>query len=113
MAGLKWLSLFPRVTGLLGKQVKRKQAIDLMGLTFPNRVGLAAGFDKDAKWIDELSTLGFGHIEIGTLTPRSQEGNPKPRLFRLTRDRALINRMGFNNGGVRSAVKRLIRDAPM
>ncbi len=77
------------------------------GLTFENPVGLAAGFDKDARWIDELSTLGFGFIEIGTLTPKAQPGNAKPRLFRLPEDHALINRMGFNNGGVDEAVRRL------
>lgn len=75
----------------------------LFGLTFQNPVGLAAGFDKDAKLTDELSTLGFGFIEIGTLTPKPQPGNDKPRLFRLPQDQALINRMGFNNGGVIAA----------
>lgn len=79
----------------------------LLGLTFPNAVGLAAGFDKDAKLIDSLSALGFGFIEIGTLTPKPQPGNDKPRLFRLPKDRALINRMGFNNEGVHAAVGRL------
>ncbi len=79
----------------------------LFGLTFPNPVGLAAGFDKDARLIDELSSLGFGFIEIGTLTPRAQPGNEKPRLFRLPADQALINRMGFNNEGVEAAVERL------
>lgn len=79
----------------------------IMGLTFSNPVGLAAGFDKDAKLIDELACLGFGFIEIGTLTPRPQAGNAKPRLFRLAKDKALINRMGFNNEGVLAAVARL------
>jgi len=79
----------------------------LFGLSFENPVGLAAGFDKDARWIDELSTLGFGFIEIGTLTPKAQPGNEKPRLFRLPEDHALINRMGFNNGGVMDATERL------
>ncbi len=79
----------------------------LFGITFQNPVGLAAGFDKDAKLIDELATFGFGFIEIGTLTPRPQPGNDKPRLFRLPQDQALINRMGFNNGGVLAAVERL------
>ncbi|QHL88868.1 quinone-dependent dihydroorotate dehydrogenase [Nibribacter ruber] len=79
----------------------------VFGLTFPNPVGLAAGFDKDAKMIDEFSELGFGFIEIGTLTPKPQEGNPKPRLFRLPQDGAIINRMGFNNQGVDAAVERL------
>ncbi|WP_162427159.1 quinone-dependent dihydroorotate dehydrogenase [Pontibacter pudoricolor] len=80
---------------------------ELFGLKFPNPVGLAAGFDKDAKLIDELGNLGFGFIEIGTLTPKGQEGNPKPRLFRLPEDQAIINRMGFNNEGVDAAVARL------
>lgn len=79
----------------------------LFGLTFRNPVGLAAGFDKDAKLIDELSCFGFGFIEIGTLTPKPQAGNSKPRLFRLPDDQALINRMGFNNEGVLNAVERL------
>jgi len=79
----------------------------LLGLRFKNPVGLAAGFDKDAKLIDELASFGFGFIEIGTLTPKAQPGNDKPRLFRLPQDQALINRMGFNNGGVAEAVERL------
>lgn len=79
----------------------------LFGITFPNPVGLAAGFDKDAKLIDELACFGFGFIEIGTLTPKPQSGNEKPRLFRLPADQGLINRMGFNNGGVAEAVIRL------
>ncbi|WP_268035642.1 quinone-dependent dihydroorotate dehydrogenase [Algoriphagus sp. PAP.12] len=80
---------------------------EVFGLKFKNPVGLAAGFDKDAKVIDEMAMLGFGFIEIGTLTPKPQDGNPKPRLFRLPQDEALINRMGFNNGGVTEAVERL------
>jgi dihydroorotate dehydrogenase len=79
----------------------------LFGITFKNPVGLAAGFDKDAKLIDELACLGFGFIEIGTLTPKAQTGNDKPRLFRLPNDNALINRMGFNNQGVDAAVENL------
>jgi dihydroorotate dehydrogenase len=79
----------------------------LWGITFPNPVGLAAGFDKDAKYTDALACLGFGFIEIGTVTPRPQPGNPKPRLFRLPADQALINRMGFNNDGATSAALRL------
>jgi dihydroorotate dehydrogenase len=86
----------------------------LFGLRFTNPVGLAAGFDKDAKLIDELSELGFGFVEIGTLTPKPQAGNEKPRLFRLLKDQALINRMGFNNEGVLAAVERLKkRTAPI
>ena len=84
-----------------------KLAKTLMGITFPNPVGLAAGFDKDAKLVDELAAFGFGFIEIGTLTPKAQPGNERPRLFRLPKDQALINRMGFNNGGVHAAVTRL------
>ena len=80
---------------------------EVMGLNFDNPVGLAAGFDKDAKYVNELSHLGFGFIEIGTLTPKPQPGNPTPRLFRLKKDKALLNRMGFNNGGVAEAVQRL------
>jgi dihydroorotate dehydrogenase len=80
---------------------------EVFGLKFPNPVGLAAGFDKDAKLYKELSNFGFGFIEIGTITPKPQEGNPKKRLFRLKEDSALINRMGFNNGGVEEAVLRL------
>jgi dihydroorotate dehydrogenase len=79
----------------------------VFGLTFKNPVGLAAGFDKDAKLYNELSNFGFGFIEIGTLTPKPQDGNPKKRLFRLIDDHAIINRMGFNNGGVLEAVERL------
>jgi dihydroorotate dehydrogenase len=85
------------------KRLERK----LFGLTFPNPVGLAAGFDKDAKLFDELGYFGFGFIEIGTLTPKAQPGNEKPRMFRLPEDEGLINRMGFNNGGVDEAVVRL------
>jgi len=80
---------------------------EVFGLKFKNPVGLAAGFDKDAKLYKELSALGFGFIEIGTLTPVGQEGNAKTRLFRLKEDGAIINRMGFNNDGVHEAVKRL------
>ena len=77
------------------------------GIDFPNPVGLAAGFDKDAKYTDVLSCLGFGFVEIGTVTPRPQPGNPQPRLFRLPKDNALINRMGFNNEGAAAAAARL------
>ncbi|WNB17478.1 quinone-dependent dihydroorotate dehydrogenase [Marivirga arenosa] len=80
---------------------------ELFGLTFPNPVGLAAGFDKDAKLIDELASLGFGFIEIGTTTPKAQPGNPQPRLFRLKEDNGIINRMGFNNEGLDAAIQRL------
>lgn len=80
---------------------------EFAGLKFPNPVGLAAGFDKDAKVVPAWDALGFGFIEIGTITPLAQPGNPKPRLFRLKNDKAIINRMGFNNDGVEAAVRRL------
>ena len=80
---------------------------NLFGLRFKNPVGLAAGFDKDAKLIDQFSAFGFGFIEIGTITPKAQSGNDKPRLFRLPRDKAIINRMGFNNSGMTAAIERL------
>jgi len=81
--------------------------IELMGLKFVNRVGLAAGLDKDARALEGLARLGFGFIEVGTVTPRPQPGNPKPRLFRLPAQEAIINRMGFNNDGVAAMARRL------
>ena len=95
--------LIRRLYQVKDQRLERK----LFGLTFPNPVGLAAGFDKDAKLYQELSNFGFGFIEIGTLTPKPQPGNPKKRLFRLPEDNGLINRMGFNNEGVDEAIKRL------
>ena len=86
-------------------------AIDVAGLHFPNPLGMAAGFDKDAEVPDALLGLGFGFAEVGSITPLPQPGNPKPRLFRLVEDRAVINRMGFNNGGAESAQVRLERRA--
>lgn len=91
----------------MGKIENPKLERELFGIKFPNPVGLAAGFDKDAKLYKELSNVGFGFIEIGTVTPKPQAGNEKPRLFRLKEDAAIINRMGFNNGGVDEAVERL------
>ncbi len=82
---------------------------EVFGLKFDNPVGLAAGFDKDAKLFDELASFGFGFVEIGTATPLPQEGNPKPRLFRVKEDGGIINRMGFNNQGIEAAVARLRR----
>ncbi len=82
---------------------------ELFGLKFKNPIGLAAGFDKDARFIDEFTLFGFGFIEIGTITPKGQPGNPKPRLFRLPADKALINRMGFNNAGAAEVVNQLKR----
>src|SRR4051812_20442631 len=86
-------------------------AVSTLGLTFPSPFGVAAGFDKDARGIRGLGQLGFGHVEIGTVTARAQPGNPTPRLFRLIPDRAVINRMGFNNHGAAAAVTRLEREA--
>ncbi len=85
---------------------------EFCGLTFKNPVGLAAGFDKDGKYFHHMAALGFGHIEIGTVTPLPQKGNPSPRLFRLPLDNALINRMGFNNDGVDAMVERLKKGKP-
>ena len=103
---LKFVMVIPLVRILFFKK-PAVESVNVFGLNFPNRVGLAAGFDKNAKYIDTLQYLGFGHIEIGTVTPKPQAGNPKPRLFRLSKDKALINRMGFNNDGVDKVVERL------
>lgn len=84
-------------------------AVRVGGLDFPNPVGLAAGFDKDAEAFAQMLGFGFGFVEVGTLTPRAQAGNPRPRLFRLREDRAVINRMGFNNQGLEAALARLNR----
>ncbi len=95
-----------------GKRPPSTATVEVMGLTFPGPVGLAAGMDKDAKHVDALARIGFGHVEIGTVTPLPQAGNDRPRLFRLKPDRALINRMGFNNAGVVAAAARLKERAP-
>ncbi len=112
---LKILFRIPGVSALMklcyevkDERLKR----NLFGLTFENPVGLAAGFDKDAKLFDELSAFGFGFIEVGTVTPKAQPGNEKPRMFRLLKDEALINRMGFNNDGVEAMRERLKRRTP-
>ena len=94
---------------LLFKVSNSRLEREVFGLKFENPVGLAAGFDKDAKLFDELASFGFGFVEIGTVTPLPQEGNPKPRLFRLKEDSGIINRMGFNNQGLESVVARLRR----
>ncbi len=107
---IKLVSLLPGVKPLLRQLFTLDHPIlerRILGLTFKNPVGLAAGFDKDAKLINELGCFGFGFIEIGTITPKAQTGNEKPRLFRLPADQALINRMGFNNDGAVAAVARL------
>jgi dihydroorotate dehydrogenase len=107
---IRFISKIPFVSGILKSIYEVKDSRlerEVFGLKFKNPVGLAAGFDKDAKCYQELSNFGFGFIEIGTLTPKPQDGNPKKRLFRLKPDSAIINRMGFNNGGVDAAVLRL------
>ena len=96
-------NIFKLIYSVEDKRLERT----VFGITFPNPVGLAAGFDKDAKIVDEFSSLGFGFIEIGTVTPVPQAGNDKPRLFRLPQDEAVINRMGFNNGGMKEVAARL------
>ena len=112
------LSLFnfglsvPGVGALLRRMYRYKHPAlrrELFGLTFENPVGLAAGFDKDGKHYKTMANLGFGFIEVGTVTPKGQDGNPQPRLFRLPADEGLINRMGFNNDGVEALVERLKR----
>ena len=107
------LQLAARVPGMMAmvgaRRPSPRAAVEVMGLRFPSPVGLAAGMDKDAKHVDAIARLGFGSVEVGTLTPRPQPGNDRPRLFRLKRDHALINRMGFNNRGVEAAVDRLRR----
>ncbi|MEN1786236.1 MAG: quinone-dependent dihydroorotate dehydrogenase [Bacteroidota bacterium] len=105
LAAFKLDTLFRKVATLEDKALER----EVFGLKFRNPVGLAAGFDKDAQLHNTFGDLGFGFVEIGTLTPRPQPGNPKKRLFRLLQDQGIINRMGFNNKGVLDAVKRLKR----
>ena len=87
-------------------QFDSRLASTMAGIDFPSPVGLAAGFDKDAEVPDAMLGLGFGFVEVGTITPKPQAGNPKPRLFRLVEDAGVINRMGFNNGGHASALTR-------
>src|SRR6202047_4116270 len=84
-----------------------KLAVRAFGLNFPNPIGMAAGFDKSAEAPDALLRLGFGFVEIGTVTPKPQAGNPRPRLFRLERDEAVVNRLGFNNDGAAGVLRRL------
>ena len=102
MKALKFACFF----GLIKNNIK-PNPINIMGLTFPNKVGLAAGLDKNAEYINPLSKLGFGFIEVGTVTPRSQPGNPKPRSFRLIKHEGIINRFGFNNVGIDQFIKNI------
>ena len=103
LTALKWLHCL----SCLPTQKTPATAVKLAGVTFPNRVGLAAGLDKNGDYLTPLAKLGFGFVEIGTITPKPQVGNPRPRLFRLIRNRSLINRMGFNNHGLEHMLKRL------
>ncbi|HYC35131.1 MAG TPA: quinone-dependent dihydroorotate dehydrogenase [Usitatibacter sp.] len=103
---LKSLSWMGPAAALFGAGAERNEARTVMGIDFPNPVGLAAGLDKNGEYIDALAALGFGFLEIGTVTPRPQPGNPKPRMFRLESHEAIINRLGFNNQGV----ERLLRN---
>ena len=103
---------------LISNQFRRRYQVNdpslattVFGLDFKNPIGLAAGFDKDARWFPELAALGFGHVEVGTITGQPQSGNPRPRLFRLPKDKAIINRMGFNNDGADGAAARLAKTA--
>lgn len=107
MNTLKVILKFPLIRRIFQNNYNAFYPTTVLGLTFKNPVGLAAGFDKNAKYLNELETLGFGFIEIGTVTPFPQEGNAKPRLFRLPKDKALINRMGFNNDGAPAVAERL------
>lgn len=110
MGALKTACKFPFVGSILGNifnSSSNKLEREVFGLKFKNPIGLAAGFDKNGQWVDELSNLGFGFVEIGTVTPKPQVGNDKPRLFRLKPDEALINRMGFNNQGLEQIVENL------
>lgn len=106
---LKFVLKIPGTKWILNKGFAYPSAkpVEVNGLLFPNAIGLAAGFDKNAQYLEVWKTLGFGHVEIGTVTPKPQAGNDKPRLFRLPLDLALINRMGFNNDGVEAIAARL------
>ncbi|MCC5916678.1 MAG: quinone-dependent dihydroorotate dehydrogenase [Cryomorphaceae bacterium] len=104
---LKFVTIIPGAKFLFKRIYHAQNPYTCMGITFPNRVGLAAGFDKNAQFYKSLKHLGFGFIEVGTVTPKAQPGNPQPRLFRLPKDKGLINRMGFNNDGLDTMIERL------
>jgi dihydroorotate dehydrogenase len=108
---LKSLARLGPAASLLATGGAGQESVSMMGLTFPNPVGLAAGLDKNGAYVDALAALGFGFIEVGTVTPRPQPGNPKPRLFRLPEHEAIINRMGFNNDGVEQLLRNVARAA--
>jgi dihydroorotate dehydrogenase len=108
---LRSLSLLGPAAALLGAGSDRGEARRVMGIEFPNPVGLAAGLDKNGEHLDALGALGFGFLEIGTVTPRPQPGNPKPRMFRLESHEAIINRLGFNNRGVEALLRNVEKSA--
>ncbi|MEZ6108850.1 MAG: quinone-dependent dihydroorotate dehydrogenase, partial [Pirellulaceae bacterium] len=112
MGALQWACRMPggpRLLSAMSTARDPRLETEVFGLRFDNPIGLAAGFDKDARWMRELSALGFGSLEVGTLTAHAQPGNARPRLFRVPRDQGLINRMGFNNQGSEEAARRLAR----
>ncbi|MBC6457447.1 quinone-dependent dihydroorotate dehydrogenase [Actinomadura sp. HBU206391] len=112
MTGLRLIGAVPGLAGLVRRRLGPRDpalAVTALGLAFPGPLGLAAGFDKDAEACAALAGFGFGFIEVGTITARAQPGNPRPRLFRLSADRAIVNRMGFNNHGAEAAARRLRR----
>ncbi len=113
--GMRWFFRIPflkKTVQFFFKIEDKKLETEVFGLKFPNKIGLAAGFDKKANIYNPMAAFGFGHVEIGTVNPLPQPGNPKPRLFRLKKDKALINRMGFNNPGVDVFVENLKKDRP-
>jgi dihydroorotate dehydrogenase len=113
LRALQLLGALSPLAGLLrARNTPGTRPVPLFGLTFPNRVGLAAGYDKDGLAWRGLAALGFGHLELGTVTPRPQPGNPRPRIFRLPEDRSLVNRMGFPNRGAEALTPRLHRHRP-
>jgi len=110
LLALRWMGAVPPLRALQRRALPRvDDPVDALGLRFPNRIGLAAGYDKDARGLWGLAALGFGHVEIGTVTPRQQPGNPRPRLFRLVEDRSVVNRLGFPSQGAAAVAARLRR----
>jgi dihydroorotate dehydrogenase len=110
LLALQWMGAVPPLRALQRRVLPRvDDPVEMLGLRFPNRIGLAAGYDKDARGLWGLAALGFGHVEIGTVTPRSQPGNPRPRLFRLVEDRSVVNRLGFPSQGAAAVAARLRR----
>ena len=104
---IKSLKFNPLPRSMFEVEDEQMLKVEVLGKNFPNPIGLAAGFDKSAEAYDSLLRLGFGFVEVGTVTPLKQLGNPKPRIFRLEDDRALINRLGFNNDGIETVKSRI------